>query len=110
MRVLGFAGTRVTDAGFAALEHMTKLSELHLSFYGTGLDGFTGSGLKYLANKPLLVELDLRGDGIQNEELVHLNGLPQLKKLTLPSSITDEGMVHLEPLVNLEELIVSESA
>jgi uncharacterized protein (TIGR03067 family) len=64
------------------------------------------SALPYLNDLPTLrsVEMEL-AKGISDADLVHLEGLKNLRKLTLDHTpISDAGLAHLKGLTRLEEL------
>ena len=68
----------------------------------------TDDDLKALDNAPLTRSLYLVGSQITDDGLVHLRNLKQLETLDLKKNkrLTDAGLVHLEGLKNLDQLIL----
>jgi hypothetical protein len=97
--LIGAPAASLTDDGLAHLERLQRLTTL-------GLDGpkISDAGLKHLEGLSELEHLELAGAGITDAGLVHLQSLRKLKKLVLSCTISDEGMKHLAPLVNLTVL------
>jgi len=95
--------TGVTDAG---LKEVAQLSNLRWLRIRTG--GFWGPGLAELAQMPRLERLCLWGKTqITDRHIAHLEGLTQIKSLTLwagCSNLTDAGLASIGKLRSLEEL------
>jgi serine/threonine protein kinase len=84
-------GTRVTDAGVRQLRGLTKLTRLHLES-----TLITGQCFEIFEDTPRLSFLFLDDTKINNEYLAHLKKLTNpLGELSLPQSISDEGLRHL---------------
>ena len=68
----------------------------------------TNDDLKALDNAPLIRSLTIVGSQITDDGLVHLENLQQLELLDLKKNkqLTDAGLVHLEGLKNLKQLIL----
>jgi hypothetical protein len=68
----------------------------------------TNDDLKALENAPLTRSLTLVGSQVTDDGLVHLKNLQQLEVLDLKKNkqLTDAGLVHLEGLKNLKLLIL----
>jgi len=96
--------TGLTDAG---LKQVAQLSNLRWLRIVTG--NIWGPGLAELANLPRLERLCLLGEsGLTDQHIRHMEGLTQLKGLTLWSSgcdtLTDASLASIGKLKNLEEL------
>lgn len=53
-------------------------------------------------------EVNLSRTAVQDRDLVHLQHIPKLKKLSLQETqITDAGLAHLEPIQTLEFIALS---
>ena len=97
----------VTDAG---LKHVGQLPNLRWLKIGTGK--IRGPGLAELANLPRLERLCLcnsfrNPSQISDQHIKYLEGLTQLKSLTLwgiCSPLTDASLASISKLTNLEEL------
>jgi Leucine-rich repeat (LRR) protein len=86
------------------LVHLKNLSALReLRFYVTPIQDFALEHIKHIKS---LEELSLQSTQVTDEGLVHLQGLPRLKKLILPGQIGDEGLTHIRGLTSLQELLV----
>ena len=129
--ILNLAGTQISAAGLeqlqacpqivglnlelcshvddAALTHLPLLKQLRvLILTGTGI---TGTGLRNLIPMAALTALDLEVcDGITDEACETLGMLRQLRALVVKKTgfekqmISDAGLQHLKPLVDLETL------
>ncbi len=95
--------TGVTDAG---LKEVAQLSNLRWLRIRTG--GFWGPGLAELAQMPRLERLCLWGEvQITDRHIAHLEGLTQIKSLTLwgcCSRLADASLASIAKLKDLEEL------
>ncbi|MDI6448646.1 leucine-rich repeat domain-containing protein [Anaerobaca lacustris] len=95
--------TGVTDAG---LKEVARLSNLRWLRIRTG--GFWGPGLAELAQMPRLERLCLWGEvQITDRHIAHIEGLTQLKSLTLwgcCSRLADASLASIAKLKDLEEL------
>ena len=96
-------GTGATDAG---LKHIAQIPNLRCLRIRTGL--IWGRGLAELAAAPRLERLCLWGEAqITDRQVAYLEGLTQLKSLTLwgsNSRLTDASLASIAKLENLEEL------
>lgn len=96
-------GTEPTDAG---LKHLGQLPNLRWVRIPTGR--MYGPGLAELANCPRLERLCIWGTNpISDRHIKHLEGLTQLKSLTLwgvCDALTDASLASIGKLKNLEEL------
>ncbi|WP_164102272.1 leucine-rich repeat domain-containing protein [Candidatus Laterigemmans baculatus] len=94
--------TRLTDKSVEALSRLPRLSVLRLS------GQFSDDSLRHVGGMAQLRELTLGGverTGISNEGLVHLRGLTDLEELNLYNSrVTEEGLRHLSHMRNLRRL------
>ncbi len=124
LRHLCLYGTRVTEKGFVHLEGFHKLESLDVLF------GVGDSGLAALSKLPSLKNVTVDGDSVTAEGLAllpamksleHLyidntdrmdaiiGGLPELpglKRLTLGTGLTDEGLLGLCNMASLSELVI----
>lgn len=75
---LDLGGTRVTDAGLAAVTGMRNLKRLHLE-----RTAITDAGLKRLNDLPDLQYLDLYGTAVTDAGLQQLQSAPKLKQVYL---------------------------
>jgi Leucine-rich repeat (LRR) protein len=94
-----------SDKAFVCLAQLTDLEEVAFS----SLSELKGHGLQHLKNLTKLTELNLSYTGVTDEGLQAIEGLTHLKKLSLPEHITDKGLAHIKPLVNLTHLHVQNS-
>jgi YHS domain-containing protein/uncharacterized membrane protein len=78
LRWLDLGGTRVTDAGLAAVASMPNLKRLHLE-----RTPITDAGLKSLTRLPALEYLDLYGTAVTDAGLAELQSAPRLKQVYL---------------------------
>ena len=84
----------------------------YLTFLSLGEENADDDALKHLEHMTQLEVLDVGSDPpvshVTNAGLAHLAKLKNLTQLTLDNSqlISDEGMVHLEGLINLKFLFV----
>jgi Leucine-rich repeat (LRR) protein len=116
--------TRVTEQGFVHLEGLQKLQTLQVLF------GVTEVGLASLSKLPSLHNVTIDGDSLSAEGLAllpkmtsleelyvdntpkmdtivpTLPNLPRLRKLTLGTGLTDEGLLHLQGMPALAELVI----
>jgi Leucine-rich repeat (LRR) protein len=98
---------QVTDAGLEYLRGMKKLRYLHLSN-----SRITDQGLEILGSISSLEGLSMQGNAFTNRGLASVAQLGRLKSLwvcarredTSPERISDDGLVHLKALSNLETL------
>ncbi len=119
--------TRVTEKGFKHLEGLSKLQTLQVLF------GATDVGLPCLSKLPALRNVTVDGGSISAGNLALLQEmasleelyldntpkmdallgslpeLPRLKKLTLGTGLTDEGLLCLRMLPSLEALMIGPS-
>jgi uncharacterized membrane protein/YHS domain-containing protein len=87
LRWLDLGGTRVTDAGLAALTTMRNLKRLHLE-----RTAITDAGLKPLAELPELQYLNLYGTAVTDAGLEQLQTAPKLKQIYLwQTQVTTTG-------------------
>jgi hypothetical protein len=87
------AGTKVTDAGLAALKAFTALERLHLE--NTALTGKTLGDLQAL---PHLTYLNLCATAVTDDTLAALAGHPGLRQVYLfGSKVTPAGLDRLRP-------------
>lgn len=127
-RQLSLGGTRVTDAGFAAVQldqcewldlyglnvsdaSMQRLQSAHrlrqLSLESTRI---SDTSVSLLSQKAPLVELDLSQTRVTNESLRKLAQFPSLESLWLTgTSVTDEGVEWLNALPRLELLELTDT-
>ena len=88
---LNLAGTKVTDAGLAALTKLPNLRMLHLEKTAVG-----DAGLAHLKGLNSLEYLNLYGTQVTDAGLPQLEGLKNLKHVYLwQSKVTDEGAEKL---------------
>ncbi len=68
----------------------------------------TNDDLKALENAPITRSLSIAGSQITDDGLVHLKNLKQLEYLDLKKNtrLTDAGLTHLEELKSLKQLIL----
>ena len=95
---LNVVSAPVTDAGVQYLSQLPNLRSLHLSGTKT-----TGRCLEYLSKCDKLEYLDT-GQLWRQDELRELKNLSGLKSLGASDFVTDEGMTHLRPLIQLTYL------
>jgi hypothetical protein len=94
----------VTDDGLKNLAGLTKLTKLSLS----RKKGFTGAGLRYLKDAPLL-ELDLSKTEVNDQGLTALKQLKKLQRLRLNyTKVTDKVVAELLALPSLKFVELSE--
>jgi beta-lactamase regulating signal transducer with metallopeptidase domain/5-hydroxyisourate hydrolase-like protein (transthyretin family) len=93
---------KITDAGVKHLAGLAKLQTILLS------DSQIGDGaLAVFARLPALKNLALEGSAFSDEGLRHLEGMKQLRGLSIGMNrkpITDAGVQHLADLTRLEQL------
>lgn len=78
-----------------------------------GLSPLSDESLRDLAELPALEDLQLEGKKFSNQGLIHLSRAKGLKSLALRmdvSEISDEGLKHLEGLLNLRRLHLEKTA
>ncbi len=92
---------QLNGEGLVHLKDLTSLRELR--FYVTPIRDFALAHIRHMKS---LEELSLQSTQVTDEGLVHLQGLPRLKKLILPRQIGDEGLAHIRGLTSLQELLV----
>lgn len=102
-------GLFLPEAGGITDEGIAFLSKLH-HLKGLNLNGsqVTDESLKILATLPSLEDLGVQNNHFTDRGLAYLSHMMQLKCLHVGlgnvKGITDEGLVHLKGLVNLEKL------
>ena len=78
--------------------------DLEIDFHLRG-DGLTDAGLVHLDGLQDVVNLHLGGTQVTDAGLVHLKGLSSLRRLHLENTgVGDAGLVHVKGLANLEYL------
>jgi hypothetical protein len=93
---------KITDAGVKHLGGLTKLQNVLINNSQVG-DG----ALEVFARLPALKDLSLPGNAFSDEGLRHLEGMKQLRGLSIGKNrkpITDAGVQHLASLTILERL------
>lgn len=100
------AMAQVRQLGGLALEVALNDSHVEVSYPASSDGKFSAKYLEPLKElKGALVHLNLRGQPVTDEQLVHLEGLTGLTELHLErAQITDKGLPHLRGLVNLKYL------
>ena len=114
----GVARVNETSRQFLGFWGMIQRFEVHIN-----QSGFGDYALALLVRKygDRIQSLDLRGTGVTNEGLRHLEGLSHVQHLTLGNyihwsfasrtapvgPITDAGLVHLKGLIQLKQLDLS---
>jgi YHS domain-containing protein len=78
IQALNLSGSKVTNAGLAALEGMPNLTRLHLE-----KTAITDAGLQHVAKLRKIQYLNLYGTGMTDAGLNSLKGLPKLHNLYL---------------------------
>jgi internalin A len=95
-----YQAATVTDAGFAKLAGLTRLT--NLNFSGNGISGRAFAHLKGMRELMALFLVDVE---TVDDDLANLSGLTKLRSLALQGDkLTDAGLAHLRPLKNLESL------
>ena len=103
--LVGFRGTKVTDAGMKPLKGLIGL--YNLSRDSTKV---TDAGLEHLKGLTHLTILNLTDTKVTDAGLTHLKGLTSLHHLTLiQTDVTDAGLEHLKGLKNLQSLYVNDT-
>ena len=88
---LDLGGTRVTDAGLAAVAQLPQLTRLHLQ-----QTAVTDAGLAHLSGLSRLEYLNLYGSRVTDAGLEHLAGLTSLRSLYLwQTGVTERGVARL---------------
>lgn len=105
----GLTSLRILDPGHgvtdAVMPHIGELRRLeNLSLRGASI---SDSGLKAISSLETLKDLDLFGTNVSDQGLSALSRMKNLRDLHLPTSITDEGLVHLEGLSQIRSLKLS---
>lgn len=91
LRWLDLGGTKVTDAGLAAVSEQRNLTRLHLE-----RTAITDAGLACVAKLRNIEYLNLHGTAVTDAGLQHLRRLPKLKKLYLwQTGVTPEAAKQL---------------
>jgi hypothetical protein len=131
LRKLKINSQKVTDAGLAHLKTLSGLRDLSLrrsAYTADGLcdlakgleklerlafsqDGVTDDGLKCVKSLPTLRALSIYGSysAVTDKGLVHLAGAKTLRSLSFYRvGITDEGLMQVQGLTELEELYLGE--
>jgi hypothetical protein len=107
LRHLDLSQTLVTDDKLKCLEFLTGLERIDLP----NNPQLSGEFLEHVAGLPNLQDLVLRGCGITDSALVHLERAKRLRALMLDGTrVTDTGVVHLRGLSNLGDLDLSGTA
>lgn len=105
LKRLGIAGeVRISNNAFVYLRSMEHLKELSLSNTGT-----TDEGVREIAKLSRLEELDLSNTGVSNAGLAEISKLTRLKRLVLPSQTSDQTLLTLVNLNDLQALSVQAS-
>lgn len=77
----------------------------HLTWLSLQFAHVSDYGMEFVGGISSLKNFYLYGIRYTNMTLIHLSKATQLKKLELPcTSVTDEGMKYLTPLINLTHL------
>jgi hypothetical protein len=93
-------GTKLTDAGLAHLNELTRLRVLDLTDTQV-----TDAGLAHLTGLKGLQRLHLTGTKVTDAGLAHLTNLKRLTHLYLcDTGVTDAGLAHLKRLTGLQRL------
>jgi beta-lactamase regulating signal transducer with metallopeptidase domain/5-hydroxyisourate hydrolase-like protein (transthyretin family) len=93
---------KITDAGVKHLAGLTKIQDIHIGNSKIG-DG----ALETFARLPALQHLGLQRCAFSDDGLKHLEGMKQLRGLSIGMNrkpITDAGVKHLAGLTMLEQL------
>ena len=105
LRSLWLIRVPTTPGKLANIRNLGLLEELII-----GYSGITNADMIHLQKLVNLTRLSLYGENITDQGLEHLSGLKNLKYLDLrQNKLTDESLRHLRNLTNLEELHLSHS-
>lgn len=99
----GLRSAKLTIEKLALLKDVTNLEVLSVN-----TDHFRDIGLQHLKSLKQAESLELSGR-ITNADLVQLNGVTNLRHLTLGSDVTDAGMKHLARLTCLQSLSLTDT-
>jgi hypothetical protein len=103
-------GPKITDAGMAVLEGMTKLTSLTFQD-DLRVPRITGVGLAHLHRMSRLMKLDLSLVPVTDDGLSHLRGPESILEVRLyKTKVTDAGLIHLRVFPNLEVLDLRDTA
>jgi hypothetical protein len=98
---LELAGTRVSPAGLAHIEHLRSLRTITLP------SPMTDEGLEHIKGLTELVELALVGPGVTDKGIACLKEMRKMRCLSLvKTAVTDDGLRHLAGMKDLEALIL----
>ncbi len=104
LRRLQLGAPNLDDASVARLLPLVELRELAIS----GGARVTGEGIaSIVTGMPHLERLDLTQTRISDRDLEALARAKQLRELSLPRTVTDDGLTHLTGLPRLEFLLIS---
>lgn len=104
LRVLRFFEAKITDVGMQSLRDMLDLEDLQL-----GHSPITDESMPIIGKMTKLKTLDLR-TRVTDEGLVHLRGLTDLNWLALSeTAVGDPGLVHLVGMQNLDWLMLEDT-
>jgi hypothetical protein len=95
------------DADLACLSSMTKMGDLQLCGIDNRRSQVTDQGLASLAPLTSLWRLSIRTTRLTNEGLVHLHGLRQLEDLYISGDFGNAGLDQLASLASLRILEIS---
>jgi Leucine-rich repeat (LRR) protein len=96
LQSLNISKTKITDAGLIHLKHFKNLEGLGLALMGRQI---SGPGLAHLRKVQKLKSLWLHGTILSDADLVHLKLLVELRQLVLTETpIGNQGIVHLAAL------------
>jgi hypothetical protein len=108
VRRIGFESSDVTEEGIKTLLTFPNLQELKLY----GRPSVDDDGLQHLSGNPSLEKLELINTDVTDRGLEVLTTMPNLRSLTLyreafrDVTLTDQAVLTLVKLKNLEELII----
>lgn len=92
-------GEGLSDDGLEQIGKLSNLSWLHLEAPHS-----TDAGLEHLARLVNLRHFFLRSASMTDDGLQHIAKLSELREFGLAAGVTDEGIVALQPLCQLETL------
>ena len=96
--------TAVTDEGLATLRGASRLEMLHL----VSNRSVSGASLAHLQGLPNLRHLTLSGSRVTDGDLAHLEGMARLEWLDLSGTgVTNEGLAHINSLTGLTRLVLA---
>jgi len=102
---LSLSRTRVTKRGLNELNGLTNLQSLSVMMYSEGQSNIDETPLK-LSALTRLKYLSLRGLGLRDTDMVTLAGMRDLEGLWLSGDLTDQGLINLNGLPHLQNLMV----